>query len=286
MGLNFMKIQNKAVFPITAIFVTVLMLTTPQVFAENVSVSTPQGTSVPGCETTNECFIPYKVAINVDDTVTWSNDDSAAHTVTAGSAADGPSGVFDSSLFMAGTTFSHTFETKGEFPYFCMVHPWMEGTVIVGTAMEKQPKTPVTEKTGTVMGDTSKITLEHEIVGGKVTNVFADSESKSLIIGLETTSAGKITATLPRDVIDAKTGNTDDEFFILIDGEEVNFEETKTSTQRTVVINIPSGAEEIEIIGTFVIPEFGTITAMILAVAIISIIAVSAKSKLSIMPRL
>ena len=101
-----------------------------QVFADAM-VSVPEGTSVPGCETTNECFIPYEVNINVGESVIWSNDDSAAHTVTSGSAADGASGVFDSSLFMAGTTFSHEFENSGTFPYHCMVHPWMEGTVIV-----------------------------------------------------------------------------------------------------------------------------------------------------------
>ena len=60
---------------------------------------------------------------------------------------------------------------------------------------------------------------------------------------------------------------------------------TVSSTDRTLTIAFPVGAEEIEIIGTFVVPEFGTIAAMILAVAIISIIAVSAKSKLSIIPR-
>ena len=74
-----------------------------------VSVSAPQGTAAPGCEETNECFIPYEVTVKVGEEVTWSNDDSAAHTVTSGSNADGPSGVFDSSLFMAGTTFSHAF---------------------------------------------------------------------------------------------------------------------------------------------------------------------------------
>ena len=80
-------------------------------------------------------------------------------------------------------------------------------------------------------------------------------------------------------------GDQDDTFFVLVDGEEVDFEETTTSTDRTLTIQFPAGAEEIEIIGTFVVPEFGTIAVMILAVAIISIIAVSAKSRLSIMPR-
>ena len=79
----------------------------------------------------------------------------------------------------------------------------------------------------------------------------------------------------------------DDSFFVIVDGEEVDFTETMTtSTERTLTIDFPAGSEEIEIFGTFVVPEFGTIAAMILAVAIISIIAVSARSKLSIMPRL
>ena len=103
------------------------------IFIDHVSASViaPQGTSVPGCEETNECFMPYEVTVDVGGEVTWSNDDSAAHTVTAGSAADGPTGVFDSSLFMAGATFSYTFDEEGEFPYFCMVHPWMQGIVTV-----------------------------------------------------------------------------------------------------------------------------------------------------------
>jgi plastocyanin len=96
------------------------------------SVSIPQGTSVPGCEANNQCYLPYEVSIPVGDSITWSNDDSAAHTVTSGSSADGPSGVFDSSLFMAGTTFSHKFADSGIYPYFCMVHPWMQGIVQVG----------------------------------------------------------------------------------------------------------------------------------------------------------
>ena len=74
-------------------------------------------------------------------------------------------------------------------------------------------------------------------------------------------------------------------FFVLVDGEEVDFEEITTSTDRTLTIEFQAGSEQIEIIGTFVIPEFGTIAAMILAVAIISIVAISAKSRLGISSR-
>lgn len=94
-----------------------------------VEVSIPAGTSVPGCEETNKCFIPSSVSIMKGDTVVWSNDDSAAHTVTSGSPADGPSGMFDSSLLIGGKSFEHTFDSSGSVDYFCMVHPWMTGSV-------------------------------------------------------------------------------------------------------------------------------------------------------------
>ena len=102
------------------------------------TVDMPKGTSVPGCEETNECYLPADITINVGDTVAWVNVDTAAHTVTSGSPADGPSGVFDSSLVMADAVYAFTFEEAGNYDYFCMVHPWMIGSVTVTeTAMEE-----------------------------------------------------------------------------------------------------------------------------------------------------
>jgi plastocyanin len=99
--------------------------------AMSAKVSIPSGSSTPGCEENDRCFIPSTVVIGVGGTVTWTNDDTAAHTVTSGSAENGPDGMFDSSLLMAGKTFEHTFEEAGEYDYFCVVHPWMTGKVIV-----------------------------------------------------------------------------------------------------------------------------------------------------------
>ncbi len=98
---------------------------------QTVTVSMPTGTSVPGCEETNECFIPNPIAINAGDTISWANDDTAAHTVTSGQPASGPDGNFDSSLLMAGKAFDVTFDNSGSYDYFCMVHPWMVGKVQV-----------------------------------------------------------------------------------------------------------------------------------------------------------
>ncbi len=98
---------------------------------QTVIVDIPSGTSVPGCEETNECWLPSSVTIEMGDTVEWINSDTAAHTVTGGLPADGPSGVFDSSLVLAGATYAFTFEEAGSYDYFCMVHPWMVGDVQV-----------------------------------------------------------------------------------------------------------------------------------------------------------
>ncbi len=135
------------------------------------------------------------------------------------------------------------------------------------------------------MGDGNG-SIGYEITGGQLLSITPDVDANSLIVGIDATSDGSLTLIIPRSVADAllETGE-DDEFFVLIDGEEVDFSEDASSTDRTLTIAFQAGAEEIEIIGTFVVPEFGTIAAMILAVAIISIIAVSAKSRLSIMPR-
>ena len=95
------------------------------------TVDIPVGTSVPGCEESNACYLPADITINAGDTVEWVNIDTAAHTVTGGSPADGPSGVFDSSLVMADATYAFTFDDAGSYDYFCMVHPWMVGSVTV-----------------------------------------------------------------------------------------------------------------------------------------------------------
>ena len=108
---------------------------TPQIkeeddFVAQNTVSIPAGSSSPGCEEENQCFVPYAIKVSAGTTVTWTNDDTAAHTVTSG--VDGSSdGMFDSSLLPAGKSFAYTFQNVGEYQYFCQVHPWMKGSVRV-----------------------------------------------------------------------------------------------------------------------------------------------------------
>ncbi|WP_316504376.1 PEFG-CTERM sorting domain-containing protein [Nitrosopumilus sp.] len=300
-----MKITTKTTtmtfFSVIAIVAAGLLMDTtsitiPAAYAET-TVSLPEGTSVPGCEETDACYIPSSVSVGVGETVTWSNDDTAAHTVTSGTASGGPDGIFDSSLFAAGTTFSHTFEEEGAFDYFCMVHPWMVGAVTVGT-------------TGTDAGTG----------GGVVDNGNTDtngSDNEELMVEIATGDTAAQGEMLSIDVT-----------FKTLDGmgvEHVNYDIMATQGTETVlddkgvhdhdgVMNhmtapLPAGASDempVDITVTFngfgvdepftgptgqvatkqVVPEFGTIAMMILAVAIISIVAISAKSRLSITPRL
>jgi predicted secreted protein with PEFG-CTERM motif len=272
-----MNSKTTTFFLILTIIATGLVATIPAVSAETM-VSVPAGSSVPGCEETDKCYIPYEVKVAVGETVTWSNDDTAAHTVTAGSAVDGVSGEFDSSLFMAATTFSHTFEKEGTFPYFCMVHPWMEGAVMVGAgsvgngeelmveittgdaAQDEMLSIDVTFKTIDGMG------VEHvnyDIMATQGTEVVLDDKGVHDHDGI----MNHMTAPLPI----AASSEMPVDITVTFNGFGVEGPFTG-----------PIG----QVATKQVVPEFGTIAAMILAVAIISIIAISAKSKLSIMPRL
>lgn len=95
------------------------------------SISIPEGSGVPGCQETNECYIPYHVTATAGTEIVWSNDDTAAHTVTSGNPQDGPDGLFDSSILAGGLTFSVTLDEPGEYPYYCIVHPWMLGNITI-----------------------------------------------------------------------------------------------------------------------------------------------------------
>jgi predicted secreted protein with PEFG-CTERM motif len=91
---------------------------------------------------------------------------------------------------------------------------------------------------------------------------------------------------IPRDILDSTSDEGDTDFIVLIDDEEADFEEIDSDdATRTLDITFSEGSTQIEIIGTYAVPEFGTMAAIILAVAIVSIIAVSARTRLSILPR-
>jgi len=117
--------------------------------------------------------------------------------------------------------------------------------------------------------------IPFSISGASATSARLDSETNSLIVKISSNSEGTLTVDPASDAIRGI-------FMVLVDGEESN---DVTINGNEVTVMFPDGAEEIEIIGTYAIPEFGTISAMILAVAFISIIAVTAKTRLRILSK-
>ena len=117
--------------------------------------------------------------------------------------------------------------------------------------------------------------INYSITGGVVTSASINTNEKSVIVRINTNNDGVLTLSPSTKIIDGI-------FMILVDGEQWDDVEVDGNT---VKVMFPAGTEKIEVFGTFVVPEFGTIAAMILAIAIISIIAISAKSRLSIMPK-
>ena len=90
-----------------------------------------EGAHVPGCEKAGKCYDPPSLIIFKGGEIIWRNDDTDAHTVTSGTALEGPTRVFDSGLMKAGDTFSHRFDSSGDYPYYCMIHPWAIGSISV-----------------------------------------------------------------------------------------------------------------------------------------------------------
>ena len=277
-----------AIGSIFAVFA--LMVFAQSAFADHatVEVGMAAGSSSPGCETTDECFIPSEVTTDVGSEVIWSNDDTAAHTVTSGTIEDSESvgAVFDSSLFMAGKTFSYKFEEAGEFPYFCVVHPWMSGTVIV----QEHGDEPDGE--GSAMAMTSDGAWTISVHSGVPT---ADEEL-SLEVAFTDTEGNS-------DHANYQITATQDGVEVL--SEEGHAHPGELGTHTTVALTsdspvdvqvtilgfgLPTADPETwtgpigETVSVSVVPEFGTIAMMVLAVAIVSIVAVTARSK--VIPRL
>ena len=86
--------------------------------------------SRPGCEKTDSCYTPSKIVIKQGGSVTWINEDVAFHSVTSG-YYDEPSEIFDSDYLDPEESFTFIFENIGTYDYFCTLHPWMKGQVIV-----------------------------------------------------------------------------------------------------------------------------------------------------------
>ena len=133
---------------------------------------------------------------------------------------------------------------------------------------------------------TGTFDISYAINGGSVKNITVEPSILGLIVTIQADQDGSLTLDLGRQWIDAKTGSDgksgdDDKYLIFIDETEVQYKESTTKPEsRLITINFQEGNSEIEIIGTYVVPEFGTIVMFVLAIATLSATILVRKSSL------
>ena len=283
-----MQKKTYSLFGLLAIFS--LIAIAPPAFADHTTaeVDMAVGSSVVGCETTNECYIPYMVTIDVGGEVMWNNIDAMAHTVTAGTPTEGVSEHFDSGLVAPGAMFSHEFTEAGTFDYFCMVHPWMTGAVMVSSEethgdmeeMEGMKEMGHSDEHAAKGIEDLSDQFTTTLTSGVIHHIGGNTDDSTLLVHLfGADDDGKLEIILNSDII---TPFDDGSYFVLVDSEEAEFEQMGN----TLHIEYSAGAEKIEIVGSHVVPEFGTIAMIVLAVAIVSIIVLTTKTRATLIPKL
>ena len=227
------------------------------------------------------CYTPVSAAVEAGGVVTMTNTDTTGvHTFTSGTV-DGftpsPDGVFDSGVLMSGDSFTWTAETAGEVPYYCMLHTWMIGTIVVQAhAAEVEPE---------VMEAAEEVELmvmisDSQVMGG--TQIDLEFSTLHVNYDLTATQNGEI-------IFEGKGQHAMELTATHLIPDAVGSDENPIDVE---VISLGIGAPGAEdtwtgpvgsVATAQVVPEFGTIAMMVLAVAIISIVAVTAKSR--VVPR-
>lgn len=214
-----------------------------------------------------------EIEIRPGDTIKWSNADTAPHTVTSGSPETGPDDIFDSGLFSPGQSFQHTFVELGNYPYFCIIHPWMVGEVIVNEGLSVLPDV------GKQVGD-GQTTFDVEYDFNRlVANPSINLDQKSItfeLIGNAKSSDHTLYLKLPSELLEGP-------YVIWVDGEKLtDFEHEKQNNMNILTIHLYEKAKILTLVGTSVVPEFGILAMIILAIAITSVIAISQRNPVHI----
>jgi len=213
------------------------------------------------------------VEILIDDTIIWNNADTAAHTVTSGTAPNNFDDVFDSGLFGPGKSYSFKFTEIGHYPYFCLVHPWMEGTIIVTAGYSIIPNV------GKQVGDgTTFYNVEYDF--NRVLDIVTiEKDQKSItfeIIGDAKSENNDLELRLLSELIDGP-------FVIWIDGTKTSdFEYIRDGDLNVLFIPLDVDSKILTIVGTSIVPEFGQISLGILGMSIVTMMVLSQRFKLRI----
>ena len=244
------------------------------------------------CVTTSNCFNPNPVTVAPGDEVDWKNGDTVSHTVTSGKLSDDNAGsLFDSGLIKKNADFTFTFANAGTYDYFCTVHPWMTGQVIVGAASG----TTGSNTTGTSGG---MAMLTAKASDGTTVTVSTtgpvNGQPLSLAISFTDASGNKIhhqnyaiTATQDgNSILSNSAGHTHT-------GDDTQTSSTNLSSADPVDIQITlngiglptvdpttwTGVKGETLSFTHIVPEFGPVASIVLAIAVMSMVVFAAKTR-------
>jgi len=213
------------------------------------------------------------VEIMIGDTIVWKNGDVAVHTVTSGTATEGPDNIFDSGLFGPGKSYSYKFTETGHYPYYCLVHPWMEGTIIVTAGYSIIPNV------GKQAGDGSTFFDVEYDFNRLLSPVMIDEEQKSItfeIVGDAKSDNNDLELRLPSALIDSP-------FVIWVDEKKLSdFEYIQDGDLNVLFLPLDADSKILTLVGTSIVPEFGSMTLMLLGVSVVTMIVLSQRFKLQI----
>ena len=242
------------------------------------------------------CYVPVTATVDVGGVVTMTNTDpTGVHTFTSGTVdgfSPSPDGAFDTGVLMSGDAFEWTPTQAGEQPYYCMLHTWMVGTIIVQEAAAEEHADDHGDDHGDDKGHDDMV---HEEVAEDVELMVMISDAQVMggtQIELEFNVLHlnyDLTATQNGEVVFEETGLHSMENIATHQIDAVGSDENPIDVE-VVSLGIGAPGNEDDWTGPVgqvttakVVPEFGTIAMMVLAVAIISIVAVTAKSR--VVPR-
>ncbi len=237
-------------------------------------INTPTGAASPDApyfwQSEHDGDTSGNIELIVLDSIRWENADTSLHTVTSGNPEDGPNEIFDSGLSAPGKSFQWQFTEVGEFDYFCMIHPWMTGVVTVKSGLQVIPGI------GSDAGD-GATTFDVEYQFNRVMSSTTVNEDQNAItfefIGTPKGEDDTLTLMLPKNLISGP-------LVIWSDGQEISDSlMTVEGEINKVEIPLNRDSDRVTIVGTSVVPEFGTLTMAILAVGIFSLIALTFKSQ-------
>ena len=232
------------------------------------------------------CYTPVTATIDVGGVVTMTNTDpTGVHTFTSGTVngfAPSPDGTFDSGVLMSGDAFEWIPTEAGEQPYYCMLHTWMIGTIIVQEAAAEETVDDHGDDHGDEVAEDVELMVmisDSQVMGG----TQVELEFNVLHINYD------LTATQNGEVVFEEKGLHSMDLIATHQIDAVGSDENPISVE-VVSLGIGAPGDEGNWTGPVgqvttaqVVPEFGTIAMMVLAVAIISIVAVTAKSR--VVPR-